>query len=211
MDFLKPPDWLVNLLPQQAGDFLVNGGWWLVLLVGASLLLVVVLLVLRRLARLLGVGKKPNAEQTLQENLMEYPPPPGKAGPRGLVVQGVPARVRLVVIAPVGKEAQIDASKAEPLLDHVIRGLGDLARQDRPRVRIWPPQLSNEGFAHTFHRLTRTPEPVGQPSRWVLLAGQARVGPHFILLGMAVLTDEKTSLGRMTLNPDRWPEVLRIR
>jgi hypothetical protein len=45
----------------------------------------------------------------------------------------------------------------------------------------------------------------------VLLAGQARVGPHYILLGMALLTDEKSSVGRRTLEPEDWTNVLCIK
>jgi hypothetical protein len=116
-----------------------------------------------------------------------------------------------VVVAPVGKQAQLDAANAEPLLEHVRRGLGAAAQQDRPRVRVWPPQLSHQGFAVKFHRLTEKPEPDGRPSRWALLAGRARVGQHYILLGLALWTDEPTTLGRLTLEPDQWPLVLNVR
>ncbi len=211
MDLLKPPQWLTDLLPQAGRDFLDAGGWYLVLAILVLLVLVVVGVVLSRIGKLFGGRPKAHEEGNLVEDLASYPPPPGKPGPQRLLVQGVPARVRLVVIAPVGKAAQVDASKAEPLLDHVLRGLGDLARQDKPRVRIWPPQLSKEGFSNKFHRYTKKPEPEGRPSRWVLLAGQARVGAHYILLGLAVLTDENTSFGPMTLEPERWNEVLRIK
>jgi hypothetical protein len=158
-----------------------------------------------------GRRREPDREAGQREDLAAYPPPPGKPGPRRLLVEGVPARIRLVVIAPVGKQAQVNAGKAEPLLEHVLRGLGEVARHDKPRVRVWAPQLSHQGFAVTFQRLTQKPDPDGRPSRWVLLAGQARVGAHFLLLGMALLADEKTSIGRRTLGPEEWTSVLRIK
>src|SRR5262245_30831952 len=40
-------------------------------------------------------------EHNLRERVGEYPPPPGQPGPRQLTVEGVPVRVRLVVVAPV--------------------------------------------------------------------------------------------------------------
>jgi hypothetical protein len=205
-----PPPWLHKLLPQAANDFLDKGGLWLVLAVAVLLVLLILFLLLRRAARALGGKRVGGGESALREILAEYPPAPGPPGPRQVSVEGVPGRVRLVVLSPVGKQARIDATKAEALLNYAVRGLGDVIRHDRPRVRVWPPQLSVQGFAVTFHRLTQKPEPEGKPSHWVLLAGEARVGQHYILLGMAVWTEERTALGRLTLTPDRWPEVVRV-
>ena len=71
---------------------------WIVLGVGA----LVVLLVLVLLLRALGGGKKSGgSERGLEENLATYPPPPGSPGPRRLLVEGEPMRLRLVVVAPV--------------------------------------------------------------------------------------------------------------
>jgi hypothetical protein len=212
MDFLNVPACLADVLPpgqEQVQGFLDKGGWVVVGGIGAVIVVLILASILSRALR--GRRRAPSREQGLQENLAEYPPPPGKPGPRRLLVEGVPARIRLVVVAPVGKQAQLDAGKAEPLLEHVLRGLGEVARHDKPRVRIWPPQLSHQGFAVTFQRLTEKPDPDGRPSRWVLLAGQARVGTNFILLGLALLADEKTSVGRRTLDPEEWAEVLRIK
>jgi hypothetical protein len=181
----------------------------LLVLAGAGVVVLLILVVL--VARLFGRKPAPDPEASLREDLARYPPAPGAAGARRLTVENYPARLRLVVIAPVGKAAQVDADKAEPLLEHVLRGLGGVARQDRPRVRVWPPQLSHQGFAVKFHRLTRTPDPDGRPSHWALLAGRAKVGQHYILLGVAVWTEEPTTLGRLTLEPERWPEVLRVK
>lgn len=205
------PPWLQNLLPPAANHFLGGGAALLVLAAVALVVLVVLVLLLRAALRRRG-GRRTDAdrERGMRENLAEYPPAPGAVGPRRLSVQGLPGRVRLVVLAPVGKQARIDATRAEDLLNYVVPGLGDVARHDRPRVRVWPPQLSVQGFAVTFHRLTQRPEPDDQPSHWVLLAGEARVGQHYILLGMAVWAEEKSLLGRLTLTPDRWPDVLRV-
>jgi hypothetical protein len=200
-----------DLLPPEAHKFLDQGGWWLVAAVGVLAALAFLVALANRLRRRSAAQRDALWERGLRENLAEYPPPPGKPGSSRLLVVGVPARLRLVVLAPVGKLAQVNPDTAGPLLDHVVHALGKIAQQDKPRIRVWPPQLSQHGFAVTFHRLTQKPEPDGQLSRWVLLAGQARVGVYHILLGLALLTDEKTSVGRRTLRPEQWTEVLRIR
>src|SRR5262245_18150576 len=47
--------------------------------------------------------KKHDPEGGLAEDLSAYPPPP-KAGAQRLLVQGNPMRLRLAVVAPVGKK-----------------------------------------------------------------------------------------------------------
>ena len=118
---------------------------------GALLLLLLLILWVRR-------GRRPpvDPEAALIENLGDYPP--AGPGPQRLFLHGHPMRVRLVVLAPMGKRPLPANGAVEPLLDQVLRGLGDIARQDRPRLRVWPPQLSSQGFAPTFFRLTRRPE-----------------------------------------------------
>jgi len=209
MDFFNPPKWLVDVLPEAGKDFLMAGGWYAVLALIAVVALVLVSVVLRKF---LGAfkRKKPDEDKPLRENLAEYPPPP-KAGPRKLLVEGTNGRVRLVVIAPVGKGAQIDADKAAPLLEHVVRGLGGLVAQDKARIKIWKPQLSHEGFSETFFRVVKSPDKEGKASRWVLISGRAKVGEKYILLGLAVLIDEATNLGVVRPRPDGWNSVLKVK
>lgn len=208
MEALRPPAWLHDLLPEgPARDFADQGGWVLALVVAGSLALLVLIVLIRRAFR--RQGPPPDPDAGLREDLAAYPPAPAVPG-RQLLVNGYPGRLRLVVLAPIGRETQVEAANAEPLLEHVLHGLGGVARRDRPRVRVWPAQLSHHGFPVKFQRLTDRPEPDGQPSHWALLAGRARVGQHFLLLGLAVWTEEPTHLGRLTLEPDRWPVVLRV-
>jgi hypothetical protein len=179
------------------------------LIVGIS---VVVGLVLLRIALAL-VSRKPRVvdpERHLRENLAEFPPAFGPPGSRQLLIQGVPVRLRLVVLAPAGKQNFVDPDAAVDILNQVAYGLGGVALVDKPRVRVWPPQLSHSGFAPTFHRRVVRPEPEGQPSPWILVAGPARVGGSPVLLGLAGYADKPTTVGRLNLEEDQWASVLRI-
>ena len=184
--------------------------------VGIVVLAVIGLLAVYVLARLAGVlwrmlaAGKGVSEASLKEVLADYPPPPGQPGPRRLTVEGLPVRVRLVVVAPVGKEHPIRPDEVEELLEQTVRGMKGIVLEDRPRVRVWPPQLSKQGFAPTFHRETEKPESEGRPSRWVLVAGPALAGRRPILLGLALWADTPNTLGRLTLDPGRWAEVVRV-
>lgn len=92
----------------------------------------------------------------------------------------------------------------------MVRGLGAVIAEDRPRVRVWPAPLSNRGFAPTFHRLVARPEADGQLSHWALAAGPLKAGRWPLLLGLALYTDVPTALGRLTLEPHQWRDTLRV-
>ena len=104
----------------------------------------------------------------------------------------------------------MDKENVEEVLNGVVRGLKEIIQKDKPRIRFWPPQLSNAGFAPTFHRLTALPEAEGEESRWVLLGGPASSGGKPILLGLAILADEPCSLGNLVVETTRWAEMVRI-
>ncbi len=147
------------------------------------------------------------SDSPLAEDLAALGPPP--SGPRHyyLHIRGQPGRLRYVVLAPMGKRS---LGKPETTLELVCRGLGEVAMDDKPRVRLWPPQLSATGFAPSFFRVTRRPGRDGQPSRWVLLAGPARAGGTPILLGLAVQMDTPTDLGQIVMKENDWNTVLDI-
>jgi hypothetical protein len=201
-------------LPAGIRDFLDQGGWWVVFGVAGLILLLLIWGLADRLLRAL-FGRRALAlnysDHELQEDLAEYPPINSLAGPRGLTLYHLPARLRLVVAAPSGTEGSVNAKSIGSFLDQVIPGLGAIAEHDRARIRIWPAQMSQQGFALTVRRCIKKPEPEGQPSNWVLAAGRAQVGKHTVLLALALWTEQPTNMGQLTLEPHQWLDVLRIR
>jgi hypothetical protein len=188
---------------------------WVLMLVGAFLaliLLIVVLGILGGLWRLVfGRRKKEAGGPNLQEQLGTYPPIKSGPGDRRLQVEGVPVRLRLVVLAPAGKESNFDDEAIEKTLKQVIPGLDLIYQQDKPRVRIWPMQLSYEGFANHFHRNTIIPEKPGELSPWVVLAGRAKFGNTQVMVGLAMQALKPTTVGRLTLKAHEWESKLRVR
>lgn len=209
--FLKP---VTDALPAEVRHCLDAGGWWAVLGVAALLALWVGWAVLRRLGRaLFGSRAEPKVdhERDLREDLDECPLPVRPPGEHCLTVYHIPVRLRLVIVAPSGTARDVDATAVEKLLDRIIPGLGNVARNDRPRIRVWPPQLSNQGFSSVFHRCTVKAEPEGEPSRWVLVAGRAQVGRQPVLVGLGLWADEASDVGRVTLEPHQWLDVVRLK
>jgi hypothetical protein len=149
-------------------------------------------------------------EAGMHEALAEYPDAPPLAGSRQVTYQGEPVRVRLVVVAPIGRQEVSADGDMEPILNQMVRGVGAAARQDQPQVRAWPLGMSNAGFTPMFFRRVHRPEPPGTPSNWILVAGQARAGGRGVLVGMALWSDELTTIGNVAVGQDEWNELLRI-
>ncbi len=203
---------VTDSLPQEVRNFLDAGGWWVVLAVVALVILLLLWALIEWIGRAL-FGRRSVSLEDLEINFPEilagYVPPPS-GGARRLTVYHLPARLALVVLAPAGTEAALDGT-AEEVLDRVVPSLGAIATHDGARIRLWPPQLSQQGFSVAFQRRTQRPEPEGQPSHWVLVAGRAQIGRHAVLLGLGLRTDEPTTLGRLALAPHQWLDVLRIK
>lgn len=213
MDLFQPPKVLLDASPEPIKTFLENGGWYGVLGVAGLLVLLVVWgLLSRLLGGLFGRRKRETgSEDDLQEDVTALPPPPPATGDRRLTVEGVPVRVRLVVVAPAGRGYDINPGTIPQLLDRVLMGLGGFVEHDKPQIRIWPFQLSYEGFASKFHRNTPKPEGEDDPSPWVMVAGRARLGGNSVLIGLVLKAVKPTTVGRKTLEAHEWDEVLRIR
>jgi hypothetical protein len=204
---------VADSLPTAVRDFLEGGGWWIVLAVVVLVLLLLLWAVVDRSLRALFRRRLPTLEEAdreFRENLADYPPPERAAAPR-LSLYHLPVRLRLVVMAAIGTEASVMKDETLQLLDRVVPGLGAVAAGEQPRIRVWPPQFSQQGFTIAFHRRTQRPQPEGEPSNWVLAAGRAQAGRQPILLGLAFWTDEPTTMGSLAIDTYQWLDVLRIK
>jgi hypothetical protein len=189
---------LPNVSPPEGDSawYLYGGG-------GAVVLLLFVVVIFSRRGK-----AKHDPDAGLDEDLSKITPA-GGGDDRNyqLFVMNHPVRLRLVVVAPVGKKP---LAKPDSVLEQVYRHLGEVMLDDKPRVRVWPSQLSSAGFAPTFFRHVKRPEADGKASRWVLLAGPARAGGSPVLVGLAVQADEAVKIGSLTLGETQWAEVLRV-
>jgi len=202
-------DHWINELPQGVRSFLDQGGWWLVL----GIAVLVGLLIFFRLVRLVLAGRRRpflESEKEFEVDLDECPLSAAPPQERQLTVYHIPVRMRLVVVAPVGRESDLDATVVENLLDEVIPGLGDIARWDHPRIRVWPSPMSNQGFSIAFHRRLHKPDPDGQPSQWILVAGRAQAGRMPVMIGLGLWAEKPNMLGHINLEPHQWLDVLRL-
>jgi hypothetical protein len=209
-EYLKP---LTDWIPADIREWAPVEAWWLLYLVALLAALLIVGHLLKAIHRRLFARKrKPRDwDRGFREELEECPLAVQPPGEQALSVYHVPVRVRLVVVAPLGKEMDLQATDVPALLNQVFPELGNVVEREEPRLRIWPPQLSDLGFISAFQRRMLKVETDGQPSRWILVAGRALVGKQTLLLGLALWSEEPNSIGRLNLEPRQWLEVLRLR
>ncbi len=201
---------LTDWIPDDVRVWAPPEVWWLAFLTLGLLALLLVLTLLKKILGALFRGKRQVTgewEPELREDMLTLPLPNTQAA---ACVFHVPARLRLVVVAPAGKGMVLDAQTIDRVLERVVPGLGRLAHHDRPRIVLWPAPTSELGFAGSFHRATETGGKRDLPSCWVMLAGRARGGGETVFLGLALYTDEPTTLGRRNVDAGEWLEVLRL-
>ena len=128
------------------------------------------------------------------------------------------------MVGKTGADAGERATRGTPALDKGARQAVEfgfaqigarmrkrLFERDKPRVRVWPKQVSVQGFAHRFFNETIVPDPPKEPSPWALLAGRARLGKNQVMVGLAVQGIKPNTIGKRTVESDQWANVLRIR
>lgn len=207
MDFPAPRGF-ADLLPDALREYaiyLLGAG----ICVGGLILFLIVLAVLRVVFG--GRAKKSPLEQNLEENLAEYPDLKKSSGDRQLRAEGVPVRIRLVVVAPAGTASDVEVDELPELLEQIVAGLGEIYQHDKPRVRVWPTQVSYQGFATHFHRNMITGAEEGEQTRWVLIAGRVKIGKRQLMLGVALQSIKPNTIGRRTVDSHEWASLLRVR
>ena len=192
-------------------DFIVTDeGRWAIIGVAAVL---VFLLILNSTLKRWRRGRSQLSDLELLEDVATYPPaPPLGAAERPLVLYGLPVRVRLIVLGPLGKDgAQLQENDIGPILERMVPGLKGRLQADLPRVRLWPRQLSHNGFVSAFRRNTQLPKDTERAQRWVLVIGKVVRNGNPIAVGMALQSSEANTLGPVILQyAHQWMEVLRF-
>jgi hypothetical protein len=203
---LKP---LTEWIPPEFLGYLPVEAWWLVELVIVLAVLVLAGHLLRAILRGLLRWPRRNIDwdRKLREDLESCPL---ANGPPAACVYHVPAKLRLIVVAPGGKGVLVDAMTLLQQLDLAVPGLGTLVAHDHPRVALWPAQLSTMGFTNSFHRCTPTGIGEGEASEWIFLAGRVQHAGQTLFLGLALWGEQATTLGRMNLETHQWLDILRL-
>jgi len=136
---------------------------------------------------------------------------PGAEEPR-LECYGVPVRLGVLVLAPVGRSGAIPpAEQLLNVVDLLLPGLVDVVSEHQPLVRFWPPQLSSQGFVNSFFHNCLLPGERGKGTPWCSVAGKFNAGGEMYLAGLVCCADRPNGLGQIAITHEgQWNDVLRI-
>ena len=180
-------------------------------LVGVALLVLVVLVFLtRRVVKLFRKPKDislvdPLRVVDLSAELL------GKNERTDLKVHNLPARLGVVVLAPLGRLDLPDDEEIPNILDGLVPGLGKFVADDTPIVRSWPNQVSVGGFANNLalhmqvggKDLTETP--------WCLVAGKTKRPDGLLLVTLALAAEASNRLGGVRLDDEsQWMQAIQV-
>jgi hypothetical protein len=209
---------LTSHLPEPIQRFLAEGGWWWVLgVLGVGALLQVGALV-RKVTR---TALRPRSRKkkrrkkggflNLKEDLAFIGDAYTDPGPQRLTINGVPARLRLVLMALGSRTGgELTEEMADRVLDWIKPGLAKVTAGDYPRVRVWPLFPSLDGFALALAQNAVIPERKGEKSPWVLVSGQVRMGPSLLHVGLALYADEASTMRHVKVQNEQWLGVIGI-
>jgi hypothetical protein len=182
----------------------------LAIVVGAVLLLITIV-ALRRFGWLW--KSAPAAE----EQSPPEPLPLTTEGPTGngphIYLHGVRLCPAIVVIAPVGRGSPLpQADELPALFEQVVPGLSRVLTTQSAKIKLWPPQLSVQGFVQAFFTHYRLPGDRGKGTSWCLAAGKIEAGGRPLLLGLALAAAAPNSLSQFVVQHEaEWPRLLEIR
>lgn len=140
--------------------------------------------------------------------LAQKGPPPG---PPKLLYRSVPVRLAAVILAPVGKADALNTGGGFPnMLEQIVPGLGKIMNLHQPVVRMWPAQVSRQGFAPSFWRNVPVPGLGGKKTPWCSLAGVANIEGKPVCVGVMLCADGPVDLGQGTAEFHGWQEMLKV-
>jgi hypothetical protein len=138
------------------------------------------------------------------------PTGPPASGPT-LHAYNVPMRLVVLVLAPVGRGSALPATdELSRIVDQIVPGLFELAQAHQARIKLWPPQLSAQGFAAALFANLPLPGHRGKGTPWCAIAGRFVAGEQSYLAGVVLRAATPNSLGQITLAHEaQWLEVMR--
>src|SRR5262245_16481921 len=198
--FLQP---VTNHLPHPVQSFLNAGGWILVLL-GAGGLIAFWPKIRRHRKEMLRPRSKRKHHDHIK--LAMIGDSVSALGERQATVQGIPARLRLVVMVPaagVRGKAAVPAPLAN-FLDAVRPELSALTAADFPHAEVWSDPHARDHFRKTLGVRIDFPE----PSNWIVLAGPIQWAGSPAQVALGFLLNKPLADRFIDVPAGQWPTAI---
>jgi hypothetical protein len=132
-------------------------------------------------------------------------------GARQVTVNGQPARLRLVVMAPGPGMDRATKDCVDAVLESIMAGLPEVARSDHPRIEVWNGQHARDGFGQVLQKRVEFPEPAGAPSPWAVAYGDTAPGQGVMHVALAFFVSQPAPARVIKIPPGGWNTVVALR
>lgn len=210
---------VTRYLPEPVRNWLDGGGWWVVFGIAGVVALLWLRSILRQFVRVLSKPRRKRKQRVskkvavnLKENLRFIGDASTEEGSQRLIVNGLPARLRLVILSLGARNAgELSPEMSDRVLDWIKPGLAEVCAEDYPRVRVWPPFYSAGGFETAVAANVSIPAEKGERSPWVVVIGQVRMGRALLNVALGLYADEVNNLRYVKVKGDQWLSVLGVK
>lgn len=186
--------------------------WVVILLVVAGLLLVLSLgFVIKLLIRRPVTAAEPVSLDLYIDVTKLHAAGPSD-GPLSVEIYGTPVRIVVLILAPVGREGVAPTvPEFVKVMEQLVPGFAKAVIRDQPMIRIWPGQLSSQGFANSFFNNVPLPGKRGKGTPWCCLAGKFTAMDQQYLTGIVCCGNSNNALGQYVIQHEgQWNDVLRV-
>lgn len=184
--------------------------------IGAGVLLVIATILTVIAARVTARPPAPPENLTIDlEQLDKSGPEAHGVSAHGpfLEFYGVPVRLAVLVVAPMGRGAELpEPERLRVELDTLLPNLSTILDHHRPIFRRWPAQLSAHGFPQFFFLNLKLPGNKGIGTPWASIAGRCPIEGGSLLVGMVLCADKVNGLSQTVVEHEgQWRDALRVR
>lgn len=185
--------------------------WPILIVAGLTLFMCLVFLIWRRLRRREQAAAPPPADLAIDVSTLPLNGPDNTR--LRIEVYGIPVRIAVIVLAPVGRVGSLPpADEFTKLIEQLVPGFSDVVIRDQPVVRPWPGQLSSQGFANAFFNHVPLPGARGKGTPWCSLVGKFTAHGKQFLAGIVCCASRENSLSQLVIQHEgQWNDVLRVR
>lgn len=191
----------------------------LFILIGIGLLILVILtlilMVVMSGSKSNGAIPRPQpAELTenLAINIRELSPKPIQGASVAIQLHGLPLRLAILVIAPVGKGTKLptDPSSLRQMIEQIAPGISEVLDTHQPIFRRWPTMLSVRGFYHALFANLKLPGDNGKNTQWCGIAGPIETEQGRVMVGLILHADAVNSYGQIEIeHAGQWLSTIR--
>ena len=149
-------------------------------------------------------------DRSIDLSSLDVKPRP-QLGPR-LRIFGIDSTMAVLVLAPRGNSVSFPAAEElHSMVDRIVPGFSRVLDTHQPLFRRWEPQMSFEGFTHSFAYNLALPGDKGQGTPWSSACGKMTVKDGQLFVGIVFYSDHPSEVGQIVVEHEgKWNDFVQV-